>query len=137
MNKKSPFSDFPIDDIRLTEALVLRRQRSYLAAPVLMTNVPHLVIVYSVTGFQFGYHGLGPMDLALNICEWYLLHTGHQGERTKRWKGLKCEKADCFLRTFDLHREFCRDFIERVPDEGTTIPFADLKNWFDDHLSGQ
>jgi len=47
---------------------------------------------------------------------------------------VNCQNGDCFELTFDLHEEFWRDFIERVPDEGTTIPFTDLKNWFDNHV---
>jgi hypothetical protein len=132
--KKFPISDVAITDMPLTEALVLRRKYYYGKGPDFITNVPHLVIFYSETGFSFGFHGKGPLDLAINVCEWYLRHIGYYGPRTQRWSGVNCQNGDCFELTFDLHEEFCRDFIERVPDEGTTIPFADLKNWFDNHV---
>jgi hypothetical protein len=134
MNQQSSFADVLIEDTPLHEALVLRRQRKYGSAPIELTNVPHLVIFYSPTGFSFGYHGKGPLDLAINVCEWYLRQIGYQGQRTKRWSGVDCERGDCFERTFELHEEFWRDFIKRVPDEGVTIRYVDLKNWFDQHL---
>ena len=133
--KKFPISDVAITDVPLTEALVLRRHYDYPgAAPIFMTNVPHLVIYYSPTGYSFGFHGKGPLDLALNLCEWYLLQIGYQGQRIKERSWLSSEKGDYFQLSFDLHEEFWHDFIEKVPDEGTTISFADLKEWFDKHL---
>jgi len=37
------------------------------------TNVPHLAIMYSPTGYSWGYSGSGPQDLSLNILELFLL----------------------------------------------------------------
>jgi len=130
MNEDSSFSDVMIQDTPLSVALVLKHKLPYFGyGPFVMTNVPHLVVFYSPTGFEFGYDGKGPHDLALNICEWYLMQIEYKGERTE------CKKGDCFSLAFALHRDFVRDFIEKAPREGTTIPYADLKNWFDDHIT--
>ena len=99
-----------------------------------MTNVPHLVIFYAPTGYSFGYFGKGPLDLALSICEWYLQQAGYSGPRTDHWSGTSCDYGDCFEMSFALHREFLADFIEKAPKKETIIPFADLKQWFDQRL---
>ena len=132
--KSVQFYDVPITDVPLTEALVLRKRRDYLRAPIFMTNVPHLVAFYSESGYTFGYHGKGPLDLALNVCEWYLLQAGYLGARTSRGLIMKCEQDDYFEMSLALHRDFHAAFIEKVPEEGITVPFAELKEWFDDHL---
>jgi hypothetical protein len=134
VEKEFQFSDVAITDTPLTEALVLRRHRSYPGAPVIMTNVPHLVVFYSETGYAFGYHGKGPLDLALNICEWYLLHIGFRGQRIKENAWRSSEKGDYFEMSFSLHHDFHAAFIEKVPEEGVTVPFAELKDWFDKAL---
>ena len=47
---------------------------------------------------------------------------------------MKCEQDDYFEMSFALHRDFHAAFIEKVPEEGITVPFAELKEWFDRHL---
>lgn len=132
VEKEFLFSDAAIPDIPLTEALVLRRHYSHPgAAPVIMTNVPHLVVYYAPSGYSFGYHGKGPLDLALNVCEWYLLHSGYRGPRIEENASQHSEKGGYFQLSFDLHEEFWRAFIANTPDEGITIPFAELSAWFE------
>ena len=133
-DKSVQFFDVPITDVPLTEALVLRKLRNYPRAPIIMTNVPHLVAFYSESGFTFGYFGKGPLDLALNVCEWYLLQAGYLGARTSRGLIMRCEQDDYFEMSLALHRDFHAAFIEKVPEEGITVPFAELKEWFDNHL---
>jgi hypothetical protein len=135
VEKEFLFSDVAITDTPLTEALVLRRHRDYPgAAPVIMTNVPHLVVYYAPTGYSFGYHGKGPLDLALNVCEWYLLQIGYHGQRIEENSWASSEKGDYFKLSFDLHEEFWRAFIGKTPEEGIIIRFAGLKEWFDHHM---
>lgn len=47
-------------------ALGLRREDPIPEVEVVV-NVPHRYVVHSPTGFEFGYGGSGPADLALNI----------------------------------------------------------------------
>jgi len=93
-----------------------------------LTNIPHLVTHHSPTGFEFGYAGSGPADLALNICEMMLNRLGYQGEREKCWRG------DCWRRTFELHQAFKFKFIAGVDQAGAVIPYAEVEAWFKEHI---
>lgn len=87
------------------------------------TNVPHLVVHHSPTGYEWGYHGSGPADLALNIAEVMLKDMGWTGRRTE------CFDGDCFTLSWQLHQELKRDFVANVQREGGVIPYEDLKTW--------
>jgi hypothetical protein len=50
---------------RLTQGLVLQR----LDTGRIATNVPHRFVHHSPSGFEYGYGGSGPADLALNLAE--------------------------------------------------------------------
>jgi len=130
--KKEEFSDEPIigenDGVDLDEALVLQRDGDDDHA-IVRTNVPHLVVQHSPTGFEFGYVGSGPADLALNVCQWYLLHVHYQGEKTE------CFDGTCFSLAHVLHQEFKGAFIASAPHEGIVIPFEKIKAWFDVHIT--
>lgn len=58
-----PMADSPIEKCGI---VIERTLNGY----VLSTNVPHLVVYYSPSGYEMGYVGNGPADLALNILEW-------------------------------------------------------------------
>jgi hypothetical protein len=75
------------------------------------TNVPHLVMMHSVTGFSWGYRGSGPYDLALNIIEWYLRFTAFEGETVKGIDG------KCFRLAEKLAPEFIVHFIEPIRND--------------------
>jgi hypothetical protein len=75
------------------------------------TNIPHLVTHHSPTGFEFGYGGSGPADLALNICEIMLNRLDHNGGR------VKCFEGDCWDLSFRLHQDFKREFIAHYGSE--------------------
>ena len=52
------------------------------------TNVPHLVTHHSPDGYEFGYSGSGPADLALNICQVLVRDMGYgEHDRVKCWDG--------------------------------------------------
>jgi Family of unknown function (DUF6011)/Family of unknown function (DUF6166) len=89
------------------------------------TNVPWLIKDHSPDGYEWGYLGSGPADLALNIIEVVLRQMGHSGSKIKiLWSG-----DTCFNRAYSIHQGFKRDFIARMPKEGGIIPLADIKNW--------
>ena len=127
--KRDDFSDGEIDDfISLNQALVLQRDGDNDHA-VVRTNVPHLVVHHSPSGFEFGYAGSGPADLALNVCQFYLSSIGYKGARTQ------CYDGQCWSLAWVLHQDFKRSFIANVPHQGITIPMVEIKHWFDEHIT--
>ena len=60
------------------------------------TNVPHLVVHHSPTGYEWGYGGSGPADLALNILEWQLRREGYRGDT------IPCFEGRCFRGMFGM-----------------------------------
>lgn len=82
--------------------IILQRVDGYIK-----TNVPRQVVRHSPTGFEWGYGGSGPADLALNIL---LLFTDMQtAER--------------------LYQDFKWQFIATMPCEGGVIKREDILNW--------
>jgi hypothetical protein len=126
---RQEFTDADItDDIPLARALVLQRDGDDNHA-IVRTNVPHLVVHHSPSGFEFGYGGSGPADLALNVCQWYLLHINYQGEKTV------CFDGACYSLAWALHQEFKHAFIANAPLKGIAIPMAEIEQWFDAHIN--
>ena len=130
--KKQEFADGPItgenDDVELHEALVLQRDGED-DHVVIRTNVPHLVVHHSPSGFEWGYGGSGPADLALNVCQSYLNSIGYQGLKTD------CFDGYCWSLAWVLHQQFKWDFIANAPREGIVIPMVEIKAWFDAHIT--
>jgi hypothetical protein len=82
--------------------IILRRVKGYATA-----NVPHAIVLHS-TGFEWGYGGSGPADLALNIL--YAV-TGNKELAMRHYQ------------------QFKWDFIAKVPTEGGVIKREDIINW--------
>ena len=83
--------------------IILCRENGYATA-----NVPHAIVLHSPTGFEWGYGGSGPADLALNIL--YAV-TGNK---------------ELALRHY---QEFKWAFIAGMPKEGGTIRREDILAW--------
>lgn len=132
--KKQEFSDQPLigelDEIELGEALVLQRDGDDDHA-VVRTNVPHLVVHHSPGGFEFGYGGSGPADLALNVCQWYLVKHGYQGEKTNCFDGV------CYSLAWVLHQQFKWAFISNAPHRGILIPMSEIEAWFEIQITNE
>ena len=76
----------------------------------LETNVPHTWKLHSPAGFEIGYGGSGPADLALNILLLYVdRKTAHR-----------------------LHQDFKWKFIASMPEEGGTIEHNAILQWLRD-----
>lgn len=134
VNQKEEFADFFDGSVPLSDALVMRREYSdkeHGQDGGLFTNVPHIVTHHSPTGFEFGYGGSGPADLALNVCQAYLNMQGYRGRKSKCWDG------ECWTLAWVLHQDFKRDFVAAVPREGATIPFSVIENWFTLHMTDE
>jgi len=74
-------------------------------------NIPHKLVVHSPDGFEWGYGGSGPADLALNILA---LFTDEANARR-------------------LYQQFKRDFIAKIPREGGVIRREDIIAWLESH----
>jgi len=76
-----------------------------------ITNIPHLFIRHSPDGFEWGYGGSGPADLALNILSGII--------------GLEAAQEN------GLYQQFKRDFIATMPQEGGRIKRTDILAWLE------
>lgn len=64
-------------------------------------------VVHSPTGFEWGYHGSGPADLALNVLALFV-------PPPEAWR---------------LHQEFKRAFIAPMPRQGGVLRAAAIIEW--------
>ncbi len=86
--------------------IVLKRKGAYQKT----VNVPRLLVIHSPAGFEWGYAGSGPADLALNIL------------------------LICCCTRFEAelwHQDFKSKFIVNVPKEGGIIHKAKIMNYID------
>jgi len=74
-----------------------------------VANVPHEVVHHSPTGFEWGYGGSGPAELALNILSAMI---GQEAAQKNQ-----------------LYQQFKWDFIAHMPKEGGTIREEDMRKW--------
>lgn len=96
--------------------LVCRR----LADGRLACNVPHVVVRHSPTGFECGYGGSGPAELALNVLH-ALLPCGDLGRAYGDvWVSADAER---------LYMRFMWDFIDRMAEDGGRVPIEDINQW--------
>lgn len=77
-----------------------------------ITNVRHLIKEHSPSGFEWGYSGSGPTDLALNILILFV----------------------SYPIAYQLAPLFRDEFIARLPEEGGTIPVEDVIAFLDIHI---
>jgi hypothetical protein len=91
-----PFPNF-IQDIKLTRLPDGRAT----------ATVPHRIKYHSPTGFEWGYAGSGPADLALNILSCFV-----DQDKARAW-----------------HQNFKFDFIAPMPKAGGVISNEAIRNW--------
>ncbi len=84
------------------------------------TNIPHLVTHHSPDGFNWGYAGSGPADLALNICEFILRDLGFKGPTVNCYNGV------CFVASWIVHQDFKRQWLENLSQR---YPRYVLQTW--------
>jgi len=108
------YLDLPVE----THGIVLQRDGGRVS-----TNVPHLVTHHSPDGYEWGYGGSGPADLALNICELALIRLGYHGPR------IDCYDGDCFELAWLLHQECKRRFVAPADRGGDVISWNDVYSW--------
>jgi hypothetical protein len=115
--KEHDFADVHIPE-PIRSGVILRRE-----GDVAMTNVPHAVVWHSPTGFEWGYSGSGPADLALNALEAALASLGFEGPREK------CYDGSAFVAAIRLHQAFKFAFIAGIPHEGGTIEWSEIETF--------
>jgi hypothetical protein len=94
----------------------------------LACNVPQLVVWHSPAGFECGYSGSGPADLALNVL--HLLIPKARAE-----EGVKCFSGERpSARAVRLHQDFKAHFIARMDRKGGEIPISDIREWIEARL---
>ncbi len=132
--KRVSFEDVYSDEFIFGEAFVMKRAGKPTDADHArhaITNVPHLVVHHSPSGFEFGYAGSGPADLALNAVQYYLNIVGYVGAKTK------CYDGSCWTLAWNLHQDFKRAFIAGAPHEGARIPFAKIDAWMEQNITAE
>lgn len=135
---RTEFSDQFDNSIPFGKALVMKRHSRPVDPDAIpgvevggcVTNVPHLVVEHSPTGFEFGYAGSGPADLALNVCQLYLNLMQYKGQQTQ------CYDGQCWSLAWSLHQDFKREFIEGISRRGATVPFEQIDAWFKANITG-
>lgn len=101
------------------EGIVLERDE----AGRVFTNVPHFAVDHSPSGYEFGYAGSGPADLALNICEALVRDLGIGGRRIRVYDG------EVFAEAQRIHQDFKFRYIAGVAREGATIDYNEAASW--------
>lgn len=76
-----------------------------------VVNIPQTIVYHSPTGFEWGYGGSGPADLALNTLLVF----------TDRETALR------------LYQRFKEQFVAPMPHEGGVIRGVDVKAWIECH----
>lgn len=117
------FVDIADRSVAFTDRIIFYRGQG----GIVKTNVPHAVVSHSPTGFNFGYGGAGPADLALNILETALQAMDYKGDRSQAWKG------DCYRKAYALHQEFKWEFCAKE-GERHEIEFETVKQWLSERI---
>jgi hypothetical protein len=81
----------------------------------------HHVAVHSPTGFEWGYGGSGPADLALSIL------ADHFGERP-RTAAYRLDPGRTWY-CWSLHNYFLKDFVQHFPRAGWSMTARDIETW--------
>lgn len=110
------------------EGLILDRSMSENGRRQVRTNVPHLVENHSPGGFEFGYGGSGPADLALNAAM-VVLNLVANEENAELTGEVEMEKGVVSRPVFNSYQEFKDRFVAPVPREGAKVPWEELREW--------
>lgn len=93
-----------------------------------VTNVKRSITHHSPAGFEWGYQGSGPADLALQILH-DILPPGCDG-----LPPVRLFRGQCSALAWMLHQDFKRDFIARLPRQGGEILPEQIDAWLDERL---
>ena len=108
---------FPLDE----SVVLIRDERG------ISTNVPRIVTRHSPTGYEWGYGGSGPADLALNICEYYVRVLRNEG--VEIGKAHKLHSGFAHDMTLKVYQQFKAEFIAGAPIEGGSLNANYIMSW--------
>jgi len=103
-------------DEPVEKGVILRREYKETAEnwwQEVATNVPHNIVYHSPTGFEWGYGGSGPSELALNLAELVIQKAGLATEQ-----GTHCSEL-----AWELKHHVKQLLIVNLPEEGAYIPW--------------
>lgn len=83
------------------------------------------LIHHSPSGFEVGYGGSGPADLALSILNAFVPPTGPD-DRVKLWRGDRCSRF-----AWAHHQDFKWEFIAKLPHAGGVIQAKAILAWIE------
>lgn len=116
-----------------SDVLVWREAHENDPTGVVRSNVVRTCTQHSPNGYECGYSGSGPADLALNILNAFV---PPRPEPTRRWADdlrdddpLKTSKGVASRFALEHHQAFKRDFIEGMPRSGGRIEAATIHAW--------
>lgn len=112
-----------MDNIRQLKTLIFIKRKD----GQIHCNVPRVVTHHSPDGFEFGYLGSGPADLALNILSMYLIP-----EEDNR---VACYEGICHHTAWKLHQKFKEEFIAPEKSDVLEIRSVDIINWIREQLN--
>lgn len=92
------------------------------------TNVPRSVVSHSPDGFEWGYGGSGPADLALNVLNAFV------PPGTDGLPPVKCFRGVCSKTAYRLHQRFKEEIISSLPHQGGMIPCSVIEDWLASHF---
>lgn len=90
-------------------------------------NVPLSVIHHSPTGWEIGYAGSGPADLALAILNAFLPPARQRDGESDEL--VRCYRGACSREAWRLHQQFKCDFLACMPKGGGTITRETIERW--------
>jgi len=129
----------PIQD----HGLVMRRESSGEGPRgTVKTNVPHRVERSSPDGFEFGYGGSGPSDLALNAVEHLIQTLAEEGvidspsDYYTEGDG-DVQKGRVSTAAFRLAPKLKSKFVAAAPTSGGIVEYDILKPWLLSQLEAQ
>jgi len=115
------------EDLTLQDALVLEREPRTEKMDLAKTNVPHLVVHHSPTGFEWGYSGSGPADLALNVVHFFVEEMDLAEETQERV--VECREGEVSQLAWDLHIPFKEEVIANISEDGARIGAVRIRDW--------
>jgi hypothetical protein len=79
-----------------------------LEGETIQTNVPHNIVYHSPTGFEWGYGGSGPAELALNLAELVIKKAGLETE----------QGIDCSILAWEVKHNVKTLIVEPLNQDG-------------------
>jgi hypothetical protein len=95
--------------------------RIWRADGVVHTSVPHSVIWHSPDGFEYGYAGSGPADLALNILNAFVPPSVEDS--------MPCFRGCCSCFAAIHHQQFKAEFITPIKGSVEILKAETIRAW--------